>query len=85
MISSNMKHATVVSLKFLTTLASNHLVKYSVAVIMYLAHVCFPGGLIGPMNSMTHLSNACKVSYDAKGISSLLHGFPNLWHTSQAL
>jgi hypothetical protein len=76
MMSSNMKHAAVVALQSLISLASAHLVKYYVAVIMYLSRVCFPGGLIGPTKSMAHFSNACKVSYGAKGISSLLEGFP---------
>jgi hypothetical protein len=85
MMSSNMKCTVVVALQYLTALSSAHLVKYYVAVIMYLAPVHFPGGFIGPTKSMAHFSNACKVSYDAKGISSLLDGFPTLWHTSQAL
>jgi hypothetical protein len=80
-ISSNINRAAIVSLHSFATLASDHLVKYSVAVMMYLAHVHFPGGLIGPKKSIAHFSNACKVSCGAKGISSLLEGFPNLWHT----
>jgi hypothetical protein len=52
----------VVSLQSLNALASAHLVKYSVAVMMYLALVCFPGGLIGPTKSIVHFSKACKVS-----------------------
>jgi hypothetical protein len=78
MISSNMKHTVVVALQSLIALSSAHLVKYSVAVIMYLAHVRFPGGFIGPMKSMDHLSNACRVNCGAKGISSLLDDFQTL-------
>ena len=85
MMSSNMKHATVVALQSLTTLASAHLVKYFFVVIMYLAPVRFPGGFIGSTKSMAHFSNACRSSYSANGISSLLDGFPTLWHTLQAL
>jgi hypothetical protein len=69
----------------LTALASTHLVKYFVVVIMYLSPTCFPGGFIGTTNSMAHLSNARKVSCGANGISSLQEGFPTLWHTLQAL
>jgi hypothetical protein len=61
MISSNMNHAAVATLHFLTSLASAHLVKYFVAMIMYRAHVCFPGGLMGPTKSIAHFSNACIV------------------------
>jgi hypothetical protein len=62
MMSSNIKRTTVVALQSLIALASAHMVKYYVAVTMYLSHVRFPGGLIGPMKSMTHFSNACSVS-----------------------
>jgi hypothetical protein len=85
MISSNMKRTTVVALNSLTALASANLVKYCVVVIMYLALVRFPGGFIGPIKSMAHFSNSCRVSCGDNGISSLLDGFPTLWHTSQAL
>jgi hypothetical protein len=84
-MSSNMKCATVVSLQSLTVLASIHIVKYYVVVIMYLSPVRFPGGFIGPTKSMAHFSNAYRVSCSTNGISSLLDGFPTLWHTSQAL
>jgi hypothetical protein len=67
-----MNHAVVVALQFFTSLASAHLVKYVVIVIMYLAPVRLPGGLIGPTKSMAHFSNTCNVNYSAKGISSLL-------------
>jgi len=85
MMSSNMKRVVVVVLQSLTTLASFHLVKYSVAMMMYLDHVHFLGGFIGPTKSMEHFSNACRVNCAANGISSLLDGFPTLWHTSQDL
>jgi hypothetical protein len=85
MISSNINRVVVVALHSLTALASAHMVKYYVAVMMYLDLVCFPGGLIGPMKSMAHFSNDCKFICGAKGISSLLEGFPTLFHTSWAL
>jgi hypothetical protein len=84
-MSSNIKLATVVSLQSLTALALAHLLRYYVAVIIYLAPVRFPGGFIGTMNSMAHFSNACRVIYSASGILYLLDGFPTLWNTSQAL
>jgi hypothetical protein len=68
MISSIMNCATVVALQSLTSLASTHLFKYYVTVIMYQALVRFPGGLIGPTKSMAHSSNTCKVLLCAKGI-----------------
>jgi hypothetical protein len=85
MMSSNMKGEVVVALQSLTAIASAHLVKYFVTEMMYLAHVRFPSGFIGPTKSMAHFSNACRVSCGANGISSLLDGFPTIWHTSQAL
>jgi hypothetical protein len=85
MMSSNMKRTTVFSLQSLTALASSHLVKYYVVVIMYLSLVCFLGGFIGPTKSMAHFSNYCRVICGFNGISSLLYGFPTLWHTLQAL
>jgi hypothetical protein len=80
-----MNRAAIVSLHSLTSLSSAHLVKYFVAVMMYRAPMHFLGGLIGPTKSIAHFSNAYKVSYGAKGISSLLEGFPTLWHTFKAL
>jgi hypothetical protein len=62
MMSSNMNYVDVVTLYSLTSLDFSHLVKYSVAVIMYLTPMHFLGGLIGPTKSMDHFSNACKVS-----------------------
>ena len=85
MMSSNMKHAVVVSLQSLTVIASAHLIKSYVVVIMYLAPVRFPGGFIGPKKLMAHFLHACRVSCGANGISSLLDGFPTVWHTSQDL
>jgi hypothetical protein len=84
-MSSNMKCAVVVSLQSLTSLSSAHLVKYYVAVTMYLAPVCFPSGFIGPMKLMSHFTNACRVIFGDKCISYFLDGFPTLWHTSQAM
>jgi hypothetical protein len=62
MISLNMNYTIVVALQSLTALYSAHLVKYSVTVMMYLASVHFPRGLIGPMKSISHFSNSYKVS-----------------------
>jgi hypothetical protein len=81
MISSNMKCIDVVALQSLIDVASSHLFKYYVTMIMYLVPVCFLGGFIGPMKSMSHFSNSCKVSRGSNDISSLLYGFPTLWHT----
>jgi hypothetical protein len=85
MVSSNMNSTIVVALQSLTALASAHLVKYFVAVIIYLALMHLPGGLIGPTKSMAHFSNAYKFILGAKGIASLLEDFHTLWHASQAL
>jgi hypothetical protein len=84
-MSSNIKSVAVVALQSFTALASAHLVRYSVAVIMYRAPVHFPGGFIGPTKSMAHFSNSYRVICGANGISSLRDGFPTCWHTSQAL
>jgi hypothetical protein len=62
MISSNINCAAVATLQSLNALVSAHLVKYSVAVMIYRAHVCFPVGLMGPTKSIAHFSNACKVN-----------------------
>jgi hypothetical protein len=61
-----------------TGVASAHLVKYFVAMIMYLAPDLLVDGLIGPTKSIAHLSNACNVTCGCKGISSLLDEFPTL-------
>jgi hypothetical protein len=84
-MSSNIKHAVVVSLQSFTSLPSAHLVRYYGAVIMYRAPVHFPGGFIGPTKSLAQFSNACRVICSANGISYLRDGFPTLWHTSHAL
>ena len=62
--------------------ASAHLVKYSAAVIIYLAPVLLVGGLMGPTNSISHFSNVWSVTCGHSGISSLLLGFPTHWQTS---
>ena len=82
---SKIKCAAMAASQFLTGFASAHLVRYSVAVIIYLAPVLFSGGLIGPTKSIAHLSNACSVIYGRNGISSLLEGFPTLWQISHDL
>ena len=58
---------------------------WCVTVMIYLAPVHFPGGLMGPTKSMAHLSNSCSVTCGFKGISSLRDGFLVLWQTSQFL
>jgi hypothetical protein len=58
---SNKKCAVVSALQSFTGAASTHLVRYSIAVMMYLAPVLLAGGLIGPTKSIAHLSNACNV------------------------
>ena len=77
--------AAVAASQFLTALASAYLVRYSVPVMIYLAPVHFPGGLIGPAKSIAHLSNARNVICGRSGISSLHEGFPTLWQISQHL
>ena len=83
MMFSKRNCAAVAASQFLTALASAHLVRYSVPVIIYLALVRFPGGLIGPTKSISHLSNARSVTYGRSGISSHREGFPTLWQISQ--
>ena len=80
-----MNCVAIAASQFLTTLASTHLVKYSIPVMMYLAPVHFPGGLIGPTKSIAHFSNAHNVICGHSGISSLREGFPTLWQISQHL
>ena len=80
-----MNCAAVAASQFLTALASAHLVRYSVPVMMYLAPVHFPGGLIGPTKYIAHLSNARSIICGRSGISSLREGFPTLWQISQHL
>jgi hypothetical protein len=84
-MSSNIKCTDVFALQSFTALASAHLVRYYVAVIIYLAPVRFLGGFIGPTKSMAHFSNACKVICGANGISYFQDGFTTCWHTSHAL
>jgi hypothetical protein len=81
---SNRNHAVVFVVQFVTGVSFSDLVKYLVAVIMYLAPDLLIDGLIGPTKSMSHLSNSCNVTYGCKGIPSLLDGFPTLSHTSHA-
>ena len=85
MMFSKMNYTVVATSQFLTALASTHLVRYSVPVMMYLAPVRFPGGLIGPMKSIAHLSNYRSVICGHSGISSLREGFPTLLQISQHL
>ena len=85
MMFSKRNCAAVAASQFLTALAFTHLVRYSVPMMMYLTPVCFPGGLIGPTKSISHLSNAHSVICGCSGISSLHEGFPTLWQISQHL
>ena len=82
MMFSKMKCVAVEASQFLISLASAHLVRYSVPVMMYLTPVHFPSGLIGPTKSIAHLSNARSVICGRSGISSLYEGFPTLWKIS---
>jgi hypothetical protein len=75
---SNKKCVVVSALQSFTGAASAHIVKYFVAVIMYLAPDLFVGGLIGLTKFVSHLSNSCKVTCGLRGISSLLFGLPTL-------
>jgi hypothetical protein len=75
---SNKNCVAVSTVQFVTYFASAHLVKYYVVVIMYLSPDLLVDGLIGPRNSMAHLSNAWNITCGCKGISSLLDGFPTL-------
>ena len=68
MMFSKMNCAAVAASQFLTALASAHLVIYSIHVMMYLAPVRFPGGLIAPTKSIAHFSNARSVIYGHSGI-----------------
>jgi hypothetical protein len=52
---SNKKCVAVSALQSLTGATSAHLVKYSVAVVIYTAPDLFAGGLIGPTKSIAHL------------------------------
>ena len=70
-----MNCAAVAASQFLNALASAHLVRYFVPMMMYLAPVHFPGGLIGPTKSIAHFSNARSVICGHSGISSLREGF----------
>ena len=85
MMFSKINCVAVAASQFLTGFASAHLVRYSVPVMMYLAPVHFPGGLIGPTKSIAHLSNARSVICGRNDISSLLEGFPTLWQISHDL
>jgi hypothetical protein len=78
MACTNKKCVIVSALQSFIGVASTHLVRYSVTLIMYLAHVILADGLIGPTNSISHLPNACNVTCGRNVILSLLLGFPTL-------
>jgi len=54
------------------------MVKYSIAVMMYLSLDLIVCGLIGPKKHISHFSNTRRVTWGIRGISSLLLGFPTL-------
>ena len=85
MMFSKRNCAAIAASQFLTALASAHLVRYSVLVMIYLAPICFPGGLIGPTKSIAHMSNVRSMTCGRSGISSRREGFPTLWQISQHL
>jgi hypothetical protein len=55
---SNIKCVVVSALQSFTGVASTHIFRYSIVVIIYLTPIILAGGLMGPTNSITHLSNA---------------------------
>jgi hypothetical protein len=75
---SNKKCVAVSALQSFTGAAFTHLVRYFVALLMYLSLVLFAGGLIGSMKSISHLSNAYNVTCGHNDILSLLLGLPTL-------
>jgi hypothetical protein len=75
---SNRKCVVAYALKSFIGAAFTHFVRYSIAVMMYLAPVLFTGGLIGPTKSIGHLSNAYNVTCNCNGILSYLLGLPTL-------
>jgi hypothetical protein len=75
---SNKNCVVVFALQYLIGVASAHLVKYSVAVMIYLDPDLFSGGLIGPTKSIAHFSNTCRVNCGFRDISSLMLGLPTL-------
>ena len=56
------------------TSSSAHLVTYSTNVIMYLAHVLYPGLGKGPTKSIANISNVRLVFMDIRGISFCFRG-----------
>jgi hypothetical protein len=75
---SNNKWVAISALQSFTSVASTHVVRYFITVMMYLSPVIFVGELIGPTKSIAHLLNASSVTYGCNGISSLLLGLPTL-------
>jgi hypothetical protein len=55
---SNIKCAAVYVLQSFIGVASAHLVRYFISVIIYLALVLLAGGLMGPTKPITHFLNA---------------------------
>jgi hypothetical protein len=52
---ANINHATVSVVQSMVGFSSSHLVKYSITMIMYLAHDLLVDGLIGPTKYISHL------------------------------
>jgi succinate dehydrogenase/fumarate reductase cytochrome b subunit len=66
--SSKRNRAIVFVVQSMTGVASSYIFQYSITMIMYLAPAILSFGLIGPINSMAHLSNAYNVTCECKGI-----------------
>lgn len=84
-IFSNINHAVVSTLQSLIGATSAHLVRYSIAVIIYFSPMHHNGGLMGPTKLISHLSKGFRVIMGLRGISSRCDGFLVRQHTSQAL
>jgi hypothetical protein len=75
---SNKKCVTVSTLQYFTSVVSAHIFNYFVVAMIYLSPDIFFGGLIGPTNFISHLSNTYNFTCGLRGISSLMLGFPTL-------
>ena len=61
---SNINYTAISVVQFVTSVVYAHLVKYSIAVIMYLSRDPLVDGLIGFTRSIAHLSNDFNVTYE---------------------
>jgi hypothetical protein len=75
---SNKKHVVFSTLQSFMHATSSHIVKYYVAVIIFVYPYLFPGGLIGPTKSISHSLNTYKVTCGLRGISSYTLRLPPL-------